>query len=267
MCVNSGTVLGVSERETMIHNDQVIHKQGSLKTTDKKGVPFLIEWQSDGMFADATIAKMAILWECARHAYVPVELDFLRSFPEVVGTEPYYKAFEPLFEQGADAVNWQQAATVMEGMLKNHFVIDLSKIPASVVAHYQHDQSIIVSIKDAHSNELLGFMTFMIRAEYPVGHIKAIAAGVLPSAQGRGLGKLMMSALFRIMPHIELIFLSTRVTNTTALHAYESWGFVRNDAPIQDPQHMFNLKHWVFMKYDAVSKDTLQKAAATLVAA
>lgn len=264
MCASSGTVSGMSERKTMIHNDQIINKQGSLKATDKQGASVRIEWQSDGMFTDATIENMASLWECARQAYVPIELDFLKAFPEVVGTEPYYKAFEPLFAQGADRVHWQQAATIMEGMLKNHFVIDTSKIPTSILSHYEHDQSVIVTVKDAHSHELLGFMTFMMRAEYPVGHVKAIAAGVLPSAQGRGLGKLMMSVLFKIVPDIELIFLSTRVTNTTALRAYESWGFVRSEAPIQDPQHMFNQKHWVFMKYDAAHTDTLQKVAETL---
>jgi ribosomal protein S18 acetylase RimI-like enzyme len=153
----------------------------------------------------------------------------------------------------------------MEGMLKNHFVIDTSKIPTSILTHYEHDQSVIVTIKDANSQELLGFMTFMIRAEYPAGHVKAISAGVLPSAQGRGLGKLMMSALFKIAPHVELIFLSTRVTNVTALRAYESWGFVCSETPIQDSQHMFNPKHWVFMQYDATKKSILQKIAATLV--
>ena len=267
LCLISGIVLCTDERKTMIYNDQFMKKQGLFKAVDKQGVPVTIEWYRDGMFAQATIDTMAKMWECARQAYVPIELDFLKAFPEVVGAEPYYKPFELLFAQGTDNVDWQEASTVMEGMLKKHFVIDLSKIPASIVTHYQHDQSIIVTIKDANSQQQLGFMTFMIRAEYPVGHVKAIAAAVLPSAQGRGLGKLMMSALFNIVPHVELIFLSTRVTNTSALRAYEAWGFVRSDTPIQDPQHMFNPKHWVFMHYDATSHDILQKLAATVVAA
>jgi GNAT superfamily N-acetyltransferase len=252
------------ERELIMHNNQLINDCSSFKAHDKYGTLVTIEWQADGMFAKRTLEKMTTLWECAKLAYVPIEMNFLKAFPEVVGMEPYYKPFEHLFEQGIDMVNWNQAQTIMEGMLERHFVIDASHIPQAVLETYAHDCSIIITVKNEQTQELLGFMTFMIRKDYPAGTVKAIAAGVLPSEQTRGLGKLMMASLCNIMPTIKRIFLTTRITNTQALRAYESWGFVQDANPQQDQQHMFNLNHWVFMDYDATRKDILQKAAATL---
>ena len=258
ICLNSSILLGMNERETMINNDQFINKQGSFVAKTKQGSSVLIEWQCDTSFSQVTIDTMATLWECARQAYLPVEIDFLKQFSEVVGAEGYYKLFEPLFAQGIENVDWSQAEIIMEGMLKNHFVIDLSKIPESIVAQYQNDQMIIVTAKDEQTETLLGFMTFMIGNNYPKGYVKAIAAGVVPSMQGHGLGKIMMGALYKIVSQITCIFLCTRITNKQALRAYESWGFVRTDNPMQDPHHQFNPKHWVFMQYDALHCNTLQ---------
>lgn len=242
----------------MIHNDLVDKKQGFLKAKDKDGRPLLFEWFCNTMFCYETINKMASLWDVARVAYVPIEVDFLKSFPNVVGTEPYYKPFESLFKDGIEHVDWAHVAIIMEQMLKNHFVIDVSKIPISVRDLYQNNKSIIVTVKNEQTGELCAFMTFMIGAEYPDGYIKAIAAGVLPSMQGHGIGKLMMRALFAIVPDLTVIFLTTRVTNKNALQAYASWGFVQCDNSILESQHIFNPNHWIFMKYDATQCHILQ---------
>ena len=242
----------------MNHNDQ-IKNYGFLRTKDKQDTPLHIEWFCGQMFCHQNIDKMATLWAVARVAYVPVEIDFLKMFPNVVGAEPYYKPFEELFAHGVDHIDWSQATMIMEQVLKNHFVIDISKIPVSVRDLYQQNKSIIVTVKNEQTDELCAFMTFMMSAEYPAGYVKAMAAGVLPSMQGHGIGKLMMRTLFSIIPDISVIFLTTRVTNKNALHAYKSWGFVHCDNPIQDLHHVFNPNHWIFMKYDARQSDILQQ--------
>lgn len=254
----NGMILGINEREKMIHNDLVDKKQGCLKSKDKDGTPLLVEWFCDTMFSPENIDKMASLWDVARVAYVPIEVDFLKSFPNVVGAEPYYKPFEPLFINGIEHVDWAHVAIIMEQVLKNHFVIDVSKIPISVRDLYQNNKSIIVMVKNEQTGEICAFMTFMMSAEYPAGYVKAIAAGVLPSMQGHGIGKLMMRTLFSIVRDLTVIFLTTRVTNKNALQAYASWGFVQCDNPIQDSQHIFNPNHWIFMKYDATQCRMLQ---------
>jgi ribosomal protein S18 acetylase RimI-like enzyme len=111
---------------------------------------------------------------------------------------------------------------------------------------------------------LLGFAAFMTRATYPAHTVKVMALGVKPEHQNRSLGKLLMSSIFKIMPETTNLFLCTRVTNNTALAAYKAWGFEHEANPIMD--HMFNLNHWTFLKYNPTEVTILQTVANTLKA-
>lgn len=86
---------------------------------------------------------------------------------------------------------------------------------------------------------------------------------VKPSEQNRGLGKLLMSSIFKIAPDIRRIFLCTRPTNVNALKAYQAWGFVPDLQPI--PEASLNMAHWEFMEYKAEQSDMLQKLAESFV--
>ena len=81
--------------------------------------------------------------------------------------------------------------------------------------------------------------------------------------QKHGIGKLLMSSIFKIEPSIKRIFLCTRVTNKTAVKGYSSWGFVNDEKPVLD--HAFNLDHWTFMEYKTEHMNILQQVATTLV--
>jgi hypothetical protein len=103
----------------------------------------------------------------------------------------------------------------------------------------------------------------MIRANYAAGNVKVMIFAVDVAHQKRGLGKLLMSSIFKLIPDIKRIFLCTRVTNDTAFNAYRSWGFVKDENPVLD--HEFNLDHWMFMEYKIEQSDALQNLAASLV--
>lgn len=128
---------------------------------------------------------------------------------------------------------------------------------------YADDTCFFVSVKDQSTNTMIGFITFLMRANYQSGDIKVMSLAVENSHQKRGLGKLLMSSIFKIAPEVKRIFLCTRVTNETALKAYSAWGFAKDKKPVMD--HPFNLEHWTFMEYKAEQIDVLQKIATTLV--
>lgn len=233
--------------------------KNTYQTTDKNDNPIVIEWQKTTFFSQEFAEAMKIIWPVAKTAYLPVEMDFLKAFPEVVGTEDYFKSFEPLFKNGMEHVDWHKAEEIMEALLKSHFIFDTSSFGPEIFAQFEKDICYIVTVKDQKSNALLGFITFMIRATYKPGDVKVMSLAVDPNYQNHGLGKILMSSIFKIDPTIKRIFLCTRVTNKTALNAYRAWGFTPDKHPTLD--HAFNLNHWMFLEYKADEQQLLQNKA------
>lgn len=229
------------------------------KLIDNLETPVILEWTTTNVIAPEFATAMATLWPLARAAYTPVEMNFLKAFPEVVGAESYFKPFESLFNNGVKTVNWHAAQKIMESALERHFVFDPAKFSEQMIAMFANDSCVLVTVKDQQTKETLGFITFLMRASYPTGNVKVMSFAVDPTHQKRGLGKLLMSSIFNIAPETTRIFLSTRVTNKTALNAYKSWGFVGDNAPILD--HAFNLEHWSFMEYQTNQSILLQSFA------
>ncbi len=243
-----------------------LKSSGSFSAKDKFGTPVTLDWFKTTVISADFSTAMASTWSFARDAYTPVEMQFLKAFPEVVGKDTYFKPFEPLFEKGIERVDWKAAEETMESILKGHFVFDIAQLPLITKEHlikmYSNDACFFVSVKDQATSTMLGFITFLMRGNYTAGDIKVMCFAVENSHQKRGLGKLLMSSIFKIIPDIKRIFLCTRVTNDTALKAYSAWGFTKDENPVMD--HPFNLEHWPFMEYKTEQVDVLQKLAATI---
>lgn len=236
---------------------------GSYAAHDKQGKPVVIEWQKLAFFSPAFAEAMASVWEVGRASYLPVEMEFLRKHPEVVGSDDYYKPFAPLFARGVENVDWARAEQVMGQMLKPLFVVDPATLDPSIIALFAHDTFYSVTVRDQKTGELLGFVQFMTRPNYPAGDVKVTYLGVDPAHQRRGLGALLVSSIFKIRPEVTRLFLSTRVTNEGAIAAYRRWRFVSDKNPILD--YPCNPSHWIFLEYRADTTDLLQKIAAGLV--
>ena len=82
--------------------------------------------------------------------------------------------------------------------------------------------------------------------------MKAALYGVIPSAQNRGLEKLLMSSIFRLRSEVKRIFLHTRSTNQQAISDYEDWGFA---------EFIGKLPNWTDLEYLVEQSDILQKTA------
>lgn len=258
------TIVSKNYLEGIQMNKQVeLKKSGQFLAKDKHGTSVVFEWSKTNIVSSDFAAAMKDAWEFARDAYTSVEMQFLKAFPDVVGKEPYFKPFESLFQNGFVNVDWKAAEVIMQSILQGHFVFDPAIFPEQIKKMYENDQAFLVVARDAKTEKSLGFITFIIRTNYAAGDVKVMSFAVDVAHQKRGLGKLLMSSIFRIVPDIKRIFLATRVTNDIALKAYGSWGFVKDDKPVLD--HAFNLEHWTFMEYKTEQSDVLQKVAARLV--
>ncbi len=239
-------------------------KNKTFFAQDKQGNEVVLDATITKLLSPTFAAQLQSVWEIGVDAYLPVEMDFLKAFPEVVQQEPQFKQFESLFAQGTDSVDWDAVGQKMALQLKQHFVYDPATFSDQMKQMFADDVAIFVSVKEKETQQILGLAAFSIRTNFNVGQIKVTHLAVGPMAQKRGLATLLMSSIFTIVPKVKSLFLCTRITNKPARQAYASWGFERDLNPKQDSHYTFNLDHWIFMEYDADKTDTLQKIATTL---
>jgi len=249
---------------TYINNVTATKTVGQLTTSDKLGEPVTLEWHKTNMLTPSFASLMQKVSDMGVAAFMNVEMQFLKTFPEVVGVEPYFKPFEPLFKDGLEAVDWQKVEQTMQAMIKGHFTIDITKFSDEMIKAFSPAIFLCVTARNPETGSLLGYVTFFIQPNFAYGTVKVTGIAVDPSVQGRGLAKLLLSSLFAVLPETERIFLCTRVTNTTALKAYAACGFTKDENPTQEPHHVFDLNHWTFMEYKAEQSSILQKVTKTL---
>lgn len=178
-------------------------------------------------------------------AYTQIELEFANQMPEAISTDFMLKSLAPLADQGIDKINWNLFEQGLENHLKHFFATMDWKAGSGA-----QDNHFFVVAKDAATDEYLGAIQFFRTPLFEEGSIKAALFGVLPSAANRGLEKLLMCSIFRILPDIKHIFLHTRSTNVSAIGLYKEWGFT---------QLVGKLPNWTDLEYRAEQSDTLQK--------
>jgi GNAT superfamily N-acetyltransferase len=278
---------------------------GTFTAKDKLGKPVILEWQKLTMKSPDFSKVMREVCDLACAAYTPVEVAFLKAFTDQAvpatpfdpassfaeatedrhgereGTkvrEGYCAPFEALFEKGSpqDQSDWKKFKQALEKkdwpkvearmplLIKQIYIMDYAAY-ASIgigVANIHF----VVTAKDGKTGALLGFVEFFVTPAYPSGDIKSPSFAVAPAAQNRGLGKLLMSTIFKIVTDAcTRIFLSTRITNDVARQAYTAWGFTPDANPIQEPFYKQNPEHWMFFEYKVDSCSKLQEAAKCLV--
>jgi len=240
-----------------VKDTKLSKKSGTFLAKDKFGTPVILEWERSTVKEPSHSKNMKEVCDVACKAYTEVEVRFLKEFPDVIKKEEYYAQFRPLFSKGIEYVDWKLIEKEMYKRIKQIHEMDYSNFSIDDIYFF-------IRVKDKETKELLGFTTFLIKPEFPQNTVKDISIGVTPEAQGRGLGKLLMSSIFKILPTVNRIFLFTRVTNDKAIGVYKAWGFTENLHPIQDPNFVFKKEHWVSLEYKIESADTLQKTAETL---
>jgi len=231
---------------TGMNSQQFQQKSGAFKAQDKTGAPVILEWMKTDMISPEFVEAMKSVWDIACPTYTKVEVDFLRAHPEVVGKEAYYKSFEPLFKDGVASVDWQKVEEKMQEILKQYYVLDVSTFSDEMKKAFSRAEHFFVSIKNEHTDELLGYISFLILPEYAVGDVKCMGFAVKPEEQNRGLGRLLMSSILRIIPDLKRIFQNPRITNVVAQRAYYNWGFTKAANPVtKELNYEINPNHFI----------------------
>ena len=228
---------------------------GILTATDKTGTKVLLEWKIMNARSTELLTTMKTLSDFMVRTWTPIEVDYLKAHPEEVMEKDHLKSFRPLFASGIEHVNWQEVDSLMAQLIKSMIETD----PKDFFG--EHDTSIFVIAKDKATNEQLGFVQYLVKEEYPYGTVNLGNLAVEEKARNRGLGKLLTSSIFKLLPKTERIFLYTRTTNEVAQKAYSAYGFKLSEKPISDP---IFAKGWLMFDYSSKESDILQRAAQKL---
>jgi ribosomal protein S18 acetylase RimI-like enzyme len=232
---------------TFIHQTMPTNA-GTFSAQDAKNASILVEWEKIEGKSPRLSEKVKEVSDILAQAYTKQELDFARKNPDAVPNEYFLKVLAPLFAEGIEKVDWQNAEVQLSHMFKQLFT-------TTDFAQYagEHDISIFVVAKDQGSNAIMGVNQILITPEFPYGTVKSAYFGVAQAAYGRGLEKLLMGSIFKLIPTASRIFMHTRTTNEALISLYQSWGFTQFPGP---------MPHWIDLEYLAEKSDFLQNTTA-----
>lgn len=223
----------------------------TIQAHDNNGKPVVIVWEKIITPSNRLNELVKEGSEVLVNTYGAMELEFARKHPETVADQMFLQPIAPLFKEGPDKVDWQQAQEQLFAHLHSFFTnTDFSQYTSSGEIQW------FFFAKNLETNEVLGVMQVISSPQLEVGSVKVAFYGVAPVAHGCGIEKLLMSAIFKVVPEVERIFLHTRITNQTLLSMLSDWGFT----PFEGP-----LPYWADREYLSAKSGVLQKAACQLV--
>ena len=232
-------------------SEQTTDKNGAFTCRDTLGMPIVLAWHAfdaaSSQFSHAIQDASNILVE----TYTQQEVQFTHKHPEAVPHEYFLKSLESLFNNGIENVDWNLVSEQTQAIIQRFFMeTDFSKFLG------KQDITIVVTARDQNSGELLGLIQLLVTPDFAYGNVRVGYYGVTSTAQARGLEKLLMSAIFKLLPLTTRIFLHTRSTNEQILNTYYSWGFV---------QFTGTLEYWPDLEYLADRSYGLQETAKTIM--
>lgn len=237
---------------------------GMLKTTDKLGKSIIIEWAKGDILSSDLAAFKSSISDMASRIFAPVEVQFLSTHPHAVSEEIFLRACAPLFEKGEEHVDWEKVDETIRSTIKQFYLADLSRFGMEAIKPLLNDVYFFMTLKDQETNQIIGFLMSSITPALSYGNLKLINLGRYPEDINRGLDKILVAALFKIIPELKRIFLYCRPTNAADLKEYQSCGFKPDLNPIQDPNHKVNLNYLTLLEYRTENANSLQEEAEKL---
>lgn len=236
---------------------------GIFQAKDEHNEPVVLDWKMTNILSPDLATFKNDVADIAAQTTASMEIQFLHKYPEAASSEYFLKPCEPFFKNGLESVDWQKVEQTLQTTVKQFYLTDISKF-GDAIKPLMEDVYGIVSIKNQNTQTILGFMMFSITPALADGNIKVMHVAVTPTSEHRGLEKLLMSSIFKMLPTTKRIFIGTRPTYEQALKTYCSWGFLQDLAFVQDPGHKVNLQYFAVYEYRADQTDSLQKTAAEL---
>lgn len=256
----TGIVMQVKAMESVCFNEVIQktanQKSGKLFATDKKGDSIILDWQKIAVSDPAFIAKMKSLKNIFIEAHTQPNVELLKIHPEAASLAQELKYFEQFFKKGPESVDWHKIEELMKIGMSMYWEKFTQTIDPTNVCWF-------ITVRDTISDEPIAFAQFISSPKHANGSIRLKNLMIRPHAQHRGLGKLLISTMFKIVSSIKRIFLSTLVTNTQAQQAYKSYGF--KQFAVNNPIEFGSLDEYeLHFEYLTDQSDILQKCAETL---
>jgi ribosomal protein S18 acetylase RimI-like enzyme len=232
------------------HADNIISQDkatGLLRTKDEAGNPILLVWEKVPTQSERLNEIIKGVSDILVNTYTQIELQFAKQFPDKVATEFFLQSLAPMFAESGTAVDWTLAEAKIKQVFQQFFAT------ADFAAYTKPDEIFIFVIAlNQVTGEPLGLLQFQISPEYDYGTVKACYFGVRTAPHNPGIEKLMLAAIFNILPTTTRIFLHTRSTNTEAIGIYRALGF---------SQFGESMPHWPDFEYLALHSCALQLIA------
>lgn len=239
-----------------------LKNNGQFNIHDESGAMTIIDWHiTDILSPNLAAFKKNIACNLATQVTTATEMQFLRQHPHAASEDSFLQAYAHLFANGIKNVNWDDVKNALERSIQQFYLMDISKFGAEIINKLINDIYYFASIKDQQTDKLLGFIVASVTPALPYGDIKVINVIIAPEEQNRGLEQILLSSIFKVIPHVKRIFTITRPTNSSTITAYQSCGFIEDLNPIQDPNHKINNKHFVVFEYNSKDSNILQKLA------
>ncbi|MFC1841970.1 GNAT family N-acetyltransferase, partial [Candidatus Dependentiae bacterium] len=243
---------------------------GKFLAKDKHGMPVIFEWEKVLFKEKGFGDNMKQVTDLLCQVFADVELEKLRTYPEQTkeSVEIFFKdkkELQDLITKGIVKECPEKGGTleiVNEDLYKPK-MIEKAKIfynsGQATKTCGMEDIAIFVKVKDEKTKKLLGYAIFSITDDSDYGNVFLWNMALETKSQGRGLGRLLTSSVFKILPDIKQIGLGVYSSNERAIGAYKAWGFGEKKEPTEAKE--FRSLH---MDYFAEKSDILQKTATNL---
>jgi ribosomal protein S18 acetylase RimI-like enzyme len=235
---------------------------GHFSLQDNLGKPIVLEWRKMGIQSPELAEVKKEVCEIACEVLAPAEAEFLRAYPHMVKHEFFLQSCAELLTD-PKAVDWNRVTNQIKVTLKQFFLADIASFGKEAIGPLLNDVYFFITAKDKETGNLLGFISFAITPALPMGDIKLMNLAVPLQSKERGLEKILLSAIFKLIPQTERVFVGTRSTSRSLIELYRLLGFTDDLAPLQDPNHQLDRKYWAILEYKARQCNLLQLIANT----
>ena len=231
---------------------------GKFLAKDPFDNSLILEWIKTDITSEELAEFKKDISEIADHALAPIEIEFLRTYPEAVTQELFLMPCAPLFKEGVEGVDWKLVEHRIQETIKQFYLTDIKSFGADMIKPLLDDVYYLVKIKESGREQILGFAMFAITPELPYGDVKIIQVAVTQEGSNQEVDKWLMSSIFALIPDIKRLFVFLRPTNESALRIYCSLDFAEDKNGFQDPNHMVNMDYLRLLDYKSDRKKILQ---------
>lgn len=127
-----------------------------LHTKNKQGVDILIEWEQVALHSAHVIKTFHEFSQMLVHAYVPVEKEYAKTYPDSIGQDRFLNVLEPLFKKGINHVEWSSVEKKIADILGQFFTDGFAK---SILANkdiFESFDHLMVTARNKLTREPLG---------------------------------------------------------------------------------------------------------------